>query len=438
MSQRRAGFVAFCIAACLAQATFVAARPRTERRAPKGAAAVAREIVGKVLSRGLHGDAARRAVLDEFARRAKRMGIRASIAVGRLESRSAHIVSMAGRDAFNPASNTKLASALWVLDVLGGNHRFRTRAATDDAGNLYVMGGFDPSLTSASLATIANGLRAQGIEEIAGDVVLDGTQLVPGLPAGYSRFEHGQAPYAAIPTALSVNKGTVVAPGRGRRLVRAPDPQAVFGVHMRAALEEAGIRVGGQVRAGVTPPDALTRFIHESAPLRDLLAQSLATSNNFDHELMALAAASYERGDAPVSHADAAASLSRYLRKTVGLRGFSLGNASGLGEVNRFTSEHFITILRHAQRHERTAELLSLMTSPGRPGTLASRMVGTAAEGRLFAKTGTDGRALGLSGYIQGRAGRVVFSVLTDGHEKRRGSVRRYIDAFGVALSQLE
>ena len=52
----------------------------------------------------------------------------------------------------------------------------------------------------------------------------------------------------------------------------------------------------------------------------------------------------------------------------------------------------------------------------GRTGTLYARLLGTAAEGKLRAKTGSVDGVRALSGYVTTRGGRdVVFSILVNG-----------------------
>src|SRR5262245_20594009 len=78
-----------------------------------------------------------------------------------------------------PASTQKLLTAVAALDAFGPTHRFVTelRASrpigTDGAvGDLFVRGG-DPALTSEQWWRLAADLRAIGLREVRGDLVLD-------------------------------------------------------------------------------------------------------------------------------------------------------------------------------------------------------------------------------------------------------------------------
>ena len=80
---------------------------------------------------------------------------------------------------FIPASNTKLITAAATLEILGPNYRFETQLVTDAQSshmkihNLYIKGGGDPSLETAHLEDMVKKLRARGIKEIRGNIIID-------------------------------------------------------------------------------------------------------------------------------------------------------------------------------------------------------------------------------------------------------------------------
>ena len=78
------------------------------------------------------------------------------------------------------ASTTKVVTSLAALDLLGVNFRWRTFAFLRGSlvqgtllGDLLIVGGGDARLTSAELRDWLRQLRAQGLQRIAGDIVLD-------------------------------------------------------------------------------------------------------------------------------------------------------------------------------------------------------------------------------------------------------------------------
>mgnify|MGYP002869706417 CR=1 FL=1 len=85
-----------------------------------------------------------------------------------------------------PASTEKVVTAVAALDNLGPSHPFRTRAYTTASiangvlqGDLWLVGGMDPTLTAVHLQRLAGQIRAQGIDSIAG------RRTCPKCKAGY-------------------------------------------------------------------------------------------------------------------------------------------------------------------------------------------------------------------------------------------------------------
>jgi D-alanyl-D-alanine carboxypeptidase/D-alanyl-D-alanine-endopeptidase (penicillin-binding protein 4) len=76
--------------------------------------------------------------------------------------------------------------------------------------------------------------------------------------------------------------------------------------------------------------------------------------------------------------------------------------------------------------------LLSALPVAGRSGTLDGRMRGTAAAGRVRAKTGTLNEASALSGYVRRR---YAFSVIQNGSPVSIYWARRAQDRFAAVLA---
>ncbi|TAN64211.1 MAG: hypothetical protein EPN20_08605, partial [Magnetospirillum sp.] len=80
----------------------------------------------------------------------------------------------------NPASVMKLVTTFAALEMLGPAYTWKTEARVTApvadgvlAGDLYLRGGGDPKLTFEQFWLLLRQLRAQGIREIGGDLVLD-------------------------------------------------------------------------------------------------------------------------------------------------------------------------------------------------------------------------------------------------------------------------
>ena len=108
-----------------------------------------------------------------------------------------------GERAMVPASTTKLVTAAAALHVLGPGYSWvtdlRGTAEPEDGvldGDLYVVGGGDPTLTTEDLWRLLQDLRANGVERVTGDIVLDDTRFVddPVIPAWDNRDDHEEGP----------------------------------------------------------------------------------------------------------------------------------------------------------------------------------------------------------------------------------------------------
>jgi D-alanyl-D-alanine carboxypeptidase/D-alanyl-D-alanine-endopeptidase (penicillin-binding protein 4) len=95
---------------------------------------------------------------------------------------------------------------------------------------------------------------------------------------------------------------------------------------------------------------------------------------------------------------------------------YIMADGSGLSRYNYVTADALVRILQ--QMHERPAHSAAFVrTLPiaGREGTLARRLTGTPAEGKVQAKSGTIDNARALSGYVQTADGQtLVFSIIAN------------------------
>lgn len=119
-------------------------------------------------------------------------------------------------NAMNPASVMKLVTAYAALEILGPAYFWRTEALSDAPvadgplkGNLYIKGYGDPQLTFERFWRFLKRVRAAGVTQIAGDVVIDTSYFAP---ARHDPAEFDGQPLRAYnvgPSALLVNFNTI-------------------------------------------------------------------------------------------------------------------------------------------------------------------------------------------------------------------------------------
>ena len=142
--------------------------------------------------------------------------------------------------AFNPASTIKLVTSMAALDLLGPDHTWNSGlyAVAEVAngslrGDLFFKGDGDPFLTNDRLAWLVSGLRHRGVDEVAGDLVMDDGlfSLPPPDPAGFDGA--GTRSYNASPGAALINFGSSFINLHymdGKLTVFAEPPSATFSI----------------------------------------------------------------------------------------------------------------------------------------------------------------------------------------------------------------
>ena len=96
------------------------------------------------------------------------------------------LVSHRPREPMHPASVMKLFTAQAALELLGPAFTFRTDVLATGtlasgvlSGDLVIRGGGDPKLTYERVWQLAHHLRARGVREVKGDVILDRSYFAP-------------------------------------------------------------------------------------------------------------------------------------------------------------------------------------------------------------------------------------------------------------------
>ena len=381
----------------------------------------------------------------------------------------------------NPASTMKLVTSFAALDLLGPAFTFRTDfllQGTLDAGsldgNLVIRGGGDPKLTYDRLWQAAHQLRARGLREIKGDVVVDRRYFAPlvhdpGKFDGDSRRAYNVGPDAFLVNFQAVNY-TVVPDGASARVTIEPelpnlqvlssiavvpgpcddwrrnlkvefDEKGLIGTATirgnfpaecgektwplafldgprysesvwRWVWSEAGGVLRGKVRAGATPADARLFYRHESEPLSSLVRDMNKFSNNVMATQIFLAL-SAERGGPGEMGASEKVVREWMNARAIDATGFSIENGSGLSRTDRITAASLAQLLRTAWSSPAMPEIAASLPIFAVDGTLKLRKPGSAA-GQAHRKGGTLTGVQSMAGYVLDARGRrwVVVMIL--------------------------
>lgn len=344
---------------------------------------------------------------------------------------------------FVMASTAKIVTALAALDLLGPRWRWRTQAyATGPLwggrmkGDLWIVGGGDPRLTSVELRQWLTQLRARGLHEIGGDLVVDRSAFLlhEGDHAG-TPVPGPDRPHHARPDALAVDAGVRLAPQK-----------------VASLWQELGGRVSGRVREGDLTEGRADRdrlplldsdgepllplSTHLSPLLPEVVRDINKTSNNLAarHLMLSLA-----RGF-PVQAATLPRARDRLqgwlLRQGLVTGDIEIDNGSGLSRAERARPRAVAQLLRRAWSGRESRAFIDSLPVAGVDGTLAHRLLHGAATGQAFLKTGTllDTRA--LAGFVRARSGR-VHAVAVFAHHPEAARATPAIDAVIEQVARL-
>lgn len=221
------------------------------------------------------------------------------------------------------------------------------------------------------------------------------------------------------------------------------DPNRYAASALRQALADLGISVQGATAATTdssryaaargTAPLAETA----SRPFREWLVPILGPSQNLFAEMLLKQLGKWGKGDG--SWRAGLEIERRFLIDSVGLDStqFALRDGSGLSHTNVMSPQAFARLLLWLSRHPRFAQFEQALPVSGRSGTIRTRMVGTAVEGRVKAKTGSIFRVNALSGFVRLPNGRMrIFSIQTNNHDLGGTAMLARVDSLVVEIGR--
>ena len=375
-----------------------------------------------------------------------------------------------------PASTTKLITALAALEILGGDYRFQTRLLASGKvhesalhGDLYLVGGGDPTLSTNDLQGFVDALKAAGIARVNGQFVFDESFLttaqeinpkqpvaaaynpsVSALSLNYNRVQlrwKGRPgaksfqtwlrspadgiflPVASVSTDLIPTGAQSDAPilldggnrdrwllsrqlpARGfKELPIRRAPGKVTASLFRTYCLQRGITLP-QPQSAPIPTNVRLLYTHASKLLPEILSGMLFHSTNLSAELIGLVTSRTLR-ELPLSIADSAALLTDWYQRRLpqtDWTGFVSMNHSGLSTMSRHSPRHLTAILYNgvAPTSGQTGRRGPEMPSPLLDLLPQPEWENEWAElgEKVRAKSGTMSYADGLTGILTTRKG---------------------------------
>ena len=233
-----------------------------------------------------------------------------------------------------------------------------------------------------------------------------------------------------------------------------PDPAATAGASLKQIFESRGVRVTGTVRVrhaappeiypdapvvvgplpSVAVPNTTVLAEHLSLPLLESVRLTNKVSQNLHAELF-LRAVGHEKKGFGVT--DAGLWVEQDFLKSVGIADGDvvLSDGSGLARDDLVTPRATVQMLRFDDHQAWGPDYISTLPVAGVDGTLETRMQGTAAAGRIMAKTGGLDHVRALSGFATTAGGEhLVFSIFGNNNPQRAHDSVAAIDSIAVAM----
>ena len=328
-----------------------------------------------------------------------------------------------------PASTNKVLTAWAALSSMGPGHTLQTKAVLDGQTVTLVGGGDvlladdagDPTATAghAGLGDLARAtaeqLKARGTTSVSlrlDDTLFTGAQWNDGWEAGNEQYVAKVQPIM-VDVSATQNQGYPADP--------AMEAAQAFARH----LSEAGITVDGDASRAAAPGGAKELASVSSAPLSDILALSLKTSDNTMTEVEGRLVALQAKETA--DFAGASKAVAAQLRKDgFDTSGLTLLDSSGLAKGNKVPAKLLAQILAKSAGDDGGSAgrtLVADLPVGALDGTLGNRLHDTAAAGTVRAKTGSLEQTSSLAGVVTTADGRLLaFAILANGFPANGGS----------------
>jgi serine-type D-Ala-D-Ala carboxypeptidase/endopeptidase (penicillin-binding protein 4) len=324
------------------------------------------------------------------------------------------------------ASNTKLFTTSAALARFGVAGKLATEVRGAGKlgergvyrGNLYLVGGGDPTFGSRSFSSRSYGggatveaLAAQldraGVERVAGRVYGDESafdSLRGGPDSGY-----GTSIWVGPLSGLGYNRGLGSENGSSFQA----NPPSFAAARLTDALRQRGIAVSGSATAGAAPKAADVLAAVESPSMARLAALTNKPSDNYFAEMLVKDLALQANGRGTTA---GGAKIAGRFAKRIGGRPSRLADGSGLSRLNRASPYRVAKLLLAMRERDEWTAFSRSLSIAGRDGTLGSRMRSGPARGHCRGKTGTLSDVSAVSGYCRARSGDTyVFSILMNG-----------------------
>lgn len=381
-----------------------------------------------------------------------------------------------------PASISKIVTAAAILKEFPVNHQFETQLKTMASqsgetlrGDLYFVGGGDPSFISERMWFLVNEFRRTGIRKIQGDLLVDDSAFdairydedredkrvdrAYDAPIGALSFNWNSVSVFVRPGSSAgspaqvwidpentyiqvINHATTAAAGKGKSIevsrekkadgdqitVRGQiavnheevvvyksitQPELWAGTNLVQFLKEKGVEISGKVKKGTAPASAKLLAKSPGAPISQMTSDMLKFSNNYIAEMLTKSL-DLKKGTRPATMRGGISQIQSFLKSLrLADSDIKFVNPSGLTMDNMMTPEALGKVLLSISKNFQTSpEFFTGLPIGGSDGTLKNRFKGSL--GAIRAKTGLMKQAgiVSLAGFAQNKSGHPIAFVV--------------------------
>ena len=383
------------------------------------------------------------------------------------------------KEAFVPASTTKLLTTETALSHLGSKFRWVTQLEysgeiTEEGtlnGNLYIIGSGDPSLGTGKagsaryseiVSDYINAMKEKGIKKVMGDIIIQNAvfkenasvSLPPNivwepknnyyLPVGTTRDIDPRNEQLIVkkkgPDVANkefyyispyINKLVYTDKFENTALsTRLPDAPSYLATSLRANMLKSGLPISGKVVTRTTesnPDKTYLLTAYRSPFLIDIVSDTNHRSDNALAEALLRMVGFQKKGD-QTSESGRAVVVDHLRDIDFDMTGFNFADGSGLSRSNTVSPIAHAKYLAGLMNTKYYKDYFDSLPTAGQSGTLKKSFMGN-SYGQIHAKTGTLSKVKTLAGYLKNRSGKTyTFSLLINNYSGSVDQVKRKME----------
>lgn len=226
-----------------------------------------------------------------------------------------------------------------------------------------------------------------------------------------------------------------------------PDPSYLAAFELDMELRNLGIKLANpsttvrkMKHQGLAKEKLKKRTIMTtwSPKLIDIITLTNMYSINLyaEHLMNQIGVSKYKSGD---TGSGTQATTLFWKKKELDIDGFYVNDGSGLSRFNGVTARQLVGILKHMNESEHKELFFKSLPVAGKSGTMRTLGKGTAAHGRVSAKSGTMTRVKSYAGYVTTKNKRkIAFAIIANNYNCSSFQMKKKMEKIMIKLAELE